>query len=32
VRLEQRLETMQQFQRELLEVLSEPAAREAVQR
>ena len=32
VRLEQRLDTMQQFQRELLEVLSEPGAREHVQR
>lgn len=32
VRLEQRLDTMQQFQRELLEVLSEPGARETLKR
>jgi len=32
VRLEQRLDTMEKFQRELLEVLSEPNARETAQR
>jgi hypothetical protein len=32
VRLEQRLDTMEKFQRELLEVLSEPNVREALPR